>query len=169
MVMIRKESPEDYTAVRRVNELAFGQPDEAVIVDKLRGVVQPLISLVAVLEGKVVGHILFSPVSIEAEGSAFSAFGLGPMAVLPGFQRQGTGSQLVRRGLEECGRLGKNVVVVIGHPEFYPRFGFSSAKAKGLQYEYEVPDEAFMVAELTPGALRGRAGVVKFRPEFDSC
>ena len=169
MVMIRKESPGDYAAVRRINELAFGQADEAEIVDRLRGVAQPLISLVAVLEGRVVGHILFSPVSIETEGSAFPALGLGPMAVLPGFQRQGVGSELVRHGLEEGRRLNQTVVVLIGHPEFYPRFGFSSAKAKGLRCEFEVPEEAFMVAELTPGALRGRVGVVKFRPEFGGC
>ena len=166
MITVRRESPEDREAVRRANDLAFGQPGEADLVDALRGVAQPLISLVAVEGGDVVGHILFSPVSIESGDSMWSALGLGPMAVLPERQNRGIGSQLVRRGLAECGRLGHGIVVVVGHPEFYPRFGFSPARAKGLECEYEVPDEAFMVAELVPGALRGVNGVVRYRPEF---
>jgi len=166
MIAVRRESPEDHDAVRRVNELAFGQPDEAALVDTLRDTAQPQLSLVAVADGQVVGHIFFSPVSIESGDSAFTAVALGPMAVLPEFQRRGIGSEMVGRGLAECLRLGYPVVVVIGHPEFYPRFGFSPAGAKGLRCEYEVPDEVFMVAELTPGALQGRGGLVKYRPEF---
>jgi putative acetyltransferase len=87
------------------------------------------------------------------------------MAVLPEYQRQGIGSRLVREGLEECRRMGCDVVVVVGHPGYYPRFGFAPASRKGLRCEYPVPDEVFMVAELKPDALRGR-GLVKYRPEF---
>jgi putative acetyltransferase len=165
VITIRAEETEDIDAVRRVNELAFGQPDEAALVDALRAVSDPQISLVAVADGQVVGHIFFSPVSIEGDSTS-SALGLAPMAVLPEYQRQGIGSQLVRDGLRECQRLGCNVVVVLGHPEYYPRFGFVPASQKGLRSEYPVPDEVFMVAELKPGALGGRRGLVKYRPEF---
>lgn len=165
---IRAESADDYAAVRRVNEQAFGRPDEAALVDALRKRVEPHISLVAVVEEQVVGHIFFSPVVIESEAQAFTAMGLAPMAVLPEFQNQGIGSALVRSGLEECRRVGHEVVVVLGHPEYYPRFGFVPAKQKGLSCEYPVPDEVFMALELTEGALAGRRGMVKYSPEFGS-
>lgn len=166
MIEIRAERAGDETAVRRVNELAFGQADEAALVDALRAAADPHISLVATDGGEIVGHIFFSPVSIEPEDSPFAAMGLAPMAVLPGHQRRGVGSALVRAGLEECRRIGHNVVVVLGHPEYYPRFGFRPASRAGLRCEYPVPDEVFMVVELEPGALAGRRGLVKYRPEF---
>lgn len=135
--------------------------------DALRKVVDPYISLVAVLDGRIVGHIFFSPVTIESGQSEFTAMGLGLMAVLPEYQRQGIGSQLVREGLKECQRIGQEIVVLVGHPEYYPRFGFTPAKLKGLQCEYDIPDNAFMVAELRPGALKRRQGLVKYHPEFN--
>lgn len=167
MIVVRAETTEDYAAVRQVNELAFGRLAEAVLVDKLRAIADPQISLVAVKDAQVVGHIFFSPVSIEIGDSASPALGLGPMAVLPEYQNQGLGSQLVRAGLQECQRIDCNVVVVLGHSEYYPRFGFVPAKQKGLTCEWPVPDEAFMVAELKPDALAGRRGLVKYRPEFN--
>jgi putative acetyltransferase len=167
VITIRAENAEDIPAVRRVNELAFGRPNEAALVDALRAAANPQVSLVAVENGQVVGHIFFSPVLIESEDSTSSALGLAPMAVLPEYQRQGVGSQLVREGLRECQHVGCKVVVVLGHPEYYPRFGFIPASQKGLRSEYPVPDEVFMVAELEPGALGGQRGLVKYRPEFD--
>ena len=166
MITIRAENAEDIPAVRRVNELAFGRPNEAALVDALRPAAHPQLSLVAVENGQVVGHIFFSPVSIESEDSTSSALALGPLAVLPEYQRQGVGSQLVREGLRECQHGGWNVVVVLGHPAYYPRFGFIPASRKGLRCEYPVPDEVFMVAELESSALGGRRGLVKYRPEF---
>ena len=163
---MRPERPEEQVAIRGVNTLAFGRPNEADLVDTLRERGQPLVSLVAEEDGRIVGHIFFSPVIIESDTQAFPAFGLAPMAVLPERQRRGIGSQLVRRGLEECLRIGQPVVVVLGHPTYYPRFGFVPASRKGLYCEYAVPDEAFMVAELLPGILQGRTGVVKYLPEF---
>lgn len=165
-IVIRPEAPQDQSAVFRINELAFGQPNEARLVDALRPAARPYLSLAAVEGDQVVGHILFTPVTIEFEGSASSALGLAPMAVIPERQRQGIGSQLVREGLDECARQGHGVVVVLGHPRFYPRFGFVTAATRGLRCEYPVPDEVFMVAELIPGALQGRTGLVKYRPEF---
>jgi|SRR5687767_5623184 len=167
MIIIRPETCEDRAEVHQVNELAFGSPSEANLVDKLRPVADPQISLVAVSEGQIVGHIFFSPVSVESNASGAETLGLAPMAVLPEFQNQGIGSQLVRAGLQECRRIGCDVVVVLGHPDYYPRFGFVPAKQKGLSCEYPVPDEVFMVTELKPGGLNGRRGLVKYRPEFN--
>lgn len=166
MITIRAESAEHHAAIRRVVELAFGEPNEAELVDALRKHAHPHISLVALIDSEVVGHILFSPVSIESEGDAFAAMGLAPMAVLPDYQNKGIGTELVWAGLRECKLLGHEVVVVLGHPEYYPRFGFVPAAKKGIRSEYDVPDEVFMVAELTPGALRGRKGLVKYHSEF---
>lgn len=166
MLIIRAETQADHPAVRQVNERAFGRANEANLVDALRKNAQPQVSLVAELDGQVVGHIFFSPVLIESESSKSTALGLAPMAVLPELQKQAIGSALVRRGLGECQSIGHDVVVVLGHPEYYPRFGFVPAKQKGLRCEYPVPDEAFMVIELITGALAGRKGVVKYRPEF---
>jgi putative acetyltransferase len=166
MLIIRAETEADHPAVRRVNECAFSRANEADLVDALRKNAWPQVSLVAELDGQVVGHIFFSPVLIESEASSFTALGLAPMAVLPSLQRQLIGSELVRRGLEACRSIGHEVVVVLGHSEYYPRFGFVPAGQKGLTCEYTVPEEAFMVAELSEGALAGRKGVVKYRPEF---
>ncbi len=163
-VTVRRESGEDYAAVRRVNELAFGQPNEAALVDALREQADHFISLVAVLNDKIVGHIFFSPVAIESETSTFSAMGLAPMAVLPERQRLGIGSLLVRAGLAECLHAGHNVVVVLGHPMYYPRFGFVPAVQKGIRSEYDVPDDVFMVAELEPKVLRGVARASEVPP-----
>ncbi len=139
------------------------------MVDGLRDALRAaVISLVVLEKDEVVGHIFFSPVSIESEDSTGRAFALGPMAVLPEFQRRGIGSELVRFGLAECKKRGHLVVVVLGHPEFYPRFGFTPAREKGLRCEYAVPDEVFMVAELKSDALQGVEGLVKYRPEFGS-
>lgn len=166
MFIIRAETEADHSAVHEVNERAFGRAGEADLVDALRRNARPQISLVAELDGRIVGHIFFSPVSIESEGSNSYALGLAPMAVLPEFQNQSIGSRLVRRGLEESLSMGHEVVVVLGHPDYYPRFGFVTAKRKGLLCEYDVPEEAFMVVELREGALAGRRGLVRYRPEF---
>ena len=121
--------------------------------DALRDRGKTTLSLVAVLQDRVVGHILFSPVAIEAGGEVTAALGLGPMAVLPAHQREGIGSLLVRAGIEECRRAGHESVVVLGHPEYYPRFGFAPASRHGLVWERPAPDEAFMALELLSGAL----------------
>jgi putative acetyltransferase len=167
MTIIRAEEEGDYPQVARVVELAFGQPEEARLIEALRPVAHPNISLVAVAEDQVVGHIFFSPVTIESDTAIFTAMGLAPLAVLPEYQNQGVGSRLVWEGLKECLMIGHNVIVVLGHPGYYPRFGFTTAKLKGIGCEYDVADDHFMVAELEPGALKGRKGVVKYHPEFN--
>jgi putative acetyltransferase len=166
MTTIREETPEDFRAVRRVNELAFGRPQEAALVEALRTSAEPYLSLVAEVEGQVVGHIFFSPVTIESGEGTHDAFALAPMAVLPEFQGRGVGSRLVLEGLEECLKRGHEVVFVLGHPEYYPRFGFEPTKPRGITCEFPVPEEVFMLKELRAGALEGVRGEVKYHPEF---
>jgi putative acetyltransferase len=169
MITIRPEGIQDYPAIQEVNLLAFGREVEARLVETLRQSANfiPELSLVAVKTGRVVGHILFSPIVIETHKGAVPALALATMAVRPELQNQGIGSQLVRQGLYECQRLGHKVVVVVGHPHYYPRFGFSSARAKGLEVPFDVSDEAFMVLELIPGILEGMSGMVKYPPAFE--
>ena len=168
-VTIRPERLEDYEAIDQVNRLAFGQDDEARLVRALREAdgFDPTLSLVAVRDDRLVGHILFSPVTIATTGGSVSALALAPMAVHPEVQNQGIGSRLVRDGLEVCRRLDHLIVVVVGHPDYYPRFGFTPARARGLEAPFQVPDEAFRVLELIPGALDGVAGMVHYPPAFD--
>jgi putative acetyltransferase len=166
-VVIRAERPGDEEQVRRVNQRAFGRPDEAGLVDALRGSAGAL-SLVAVAGDEIVGHILFTPVRIDGKGDVVAAAGLAPMAVVPEFQRQGVGSRLVRAGLDACRSAGYDAVVVVGHPRYYPRFGFVLASSKGLEYEEPIPPEAFMAVELRPGALTPGGGTVRYRPEFST-
>jgi putative acetyltransferase len=167
VTVIRPETPDDAAGVRRVNELAFAQPVEADLVDTLRRACNNSLSLVAVDDG-VVGHILFTPVVVEAEGRRVVGMGLAPMAVLPQRQRHGIGSELVRRGLDVLRGRGCPFVVVVGHPEYYARFGFAPASTYGLTSQWEgVPDQAFMVRILDTEAMAGASGVARYREEFD--
>jgi putative acetyltransferase len=162
MTTVRPEGPGDRAAIRRVHERAFGRPNEAVLVDALRDAGAHVVSLVAEDDGLVAGHVLFSPVTVGDVGG----LGLGPMAVVPERQRLGLGSLLVRHGLAECRRHGHGVVVVLGHSEFYPRFGFVPASTRGLRCEYDAPDDAFLMVELVPGALGAHGGLVHYHPAF---
>jgi putative acetyltransferase len=164
---VRPERPEDAARVRRVNELAFGQAAEADLVEKLRQACTDSLSLVAE-DDAIVGHILFTSVVVESAGRRVLGMGLAPMAVLPDRQRQGIGSQLVRRGLEILRERGCPFVVVVGHPEYYPRFGFEPASLHGLASQWEgVPDAAFMVLVLDVHAMAEVSGVAKYREEFN--
>ncbi len=164
---IRFETPDDESAIRRVNELAFGQPAEADLVDELRRTCADSLSLVAE-DVEVVGHILFTPVVVESARGRLVGMGLAPMAVLPDRQREGIGSLLVRRGLSLLRDRACPFVVVVGHPEYYPRFGFERASSRGLASQWEgIPDEAFMVRVLDEHAVEGVSGVARYRDEFE--
>ncbi len=166
LLIIHQETPEDIPVIRHVNDEAFGQKVEGEIIEKLRNRGALTISLVAVQDDGIIGHIAFSSVKVKSKRSSFEAIALAPMAVLPAYQRKGIGSQLVLAGLKECRRLGHEIVVLVGHPDYYPRFGFVPAGPKGIDCEFEVPEEAWMVLELREGALAGRRGTVSFQPEF---
>jgi putative acetyltransferase len=166
MIAIRHEKIGDAPAIRHVLEQAFGRGQEADLVEALRQREVVMVSRVAVEDRKIVGQILFSPVAITSTQRSLAALGLGPMAVLPACQRQGIGSQLVRDGLETCRATGHTIVVVLGHPAFYRRFGFTPAIGYGIHSEFDVPEEVFMLLELREGAASGDGGVALYQPEF---
>jgi putative acetyltransferase len=166
-MLIRAERDTDHAAVHAVNAAAFPTPMEADLVDALRREADPLVSLVAERAGAILGHILFSPVTLDGRPD-LRIMGLAPMAIAPEHQRSGIGSALVRAGLDECRQRGFSAVVVLGHPEYYPRFGFSPAVRYGIRSEYDVPDEVFMAMELVPGALRDARGTVQYHAAFSS-
>jgi putative acetyltransferase len=165
-IRIRHEQPGDAGGIRAVNDGAFGQPEESRIIDAVRAAGHVTVSLVAEEGLRIVGHILFTPMTLQPSVATLRLAALGPMAVAPDRQRMHLGTALVRTGLAECLRAGMQAVVVIGHPEFYRRFGFGPASAFGLRSPFEVPDEVFMVAELVPSALKGAAGQVEYVPQF---
>ena len=164
-MLIRTEEETDRAAVHDVNAAAFETPAEAQLVDALREEAQPVVSLVAEDNGKIVGHIMFSPVSLSGHPN-LGVMGLAPMAVVPDYQRKGVGSALIGAGLDRCRQLGFAAVIVLGHPGYYPRFGFSPSSRFGIDSEYQVPEEVFMAMELQPGALSGKRGTIKYHAAF---
>jgi putative acetyltransferase len=165
-MFIRTEEPKDYAAVHAVNVSAFETPAEANLVEVLRREAHPVVSLVAEEGGAIVGHIMFSPASLS-DHDKLKIMGLGPVAVVPEQQRKGIGSALINAGLEKCKGLGFGAVIVLGHSEYYPRFGFIPTVRYGIRCEYEVPEEVFMVTELQPGYLQGATGTVHYHAAFN--
>ena len=166
-MIVRSEDTEDTkerSAIRSIDEAAFGRRYEADLVDGLCTEGAVLVSLVAELDTRIVGHILFSRMLIETTGGSCPAAALAPMAVLPGLQRRGIGARLIRHGLDLLTRRGERIVIVLGHPDYYPRFGFSSEKARHLESPF--PPEAFMAMELRSGALDGIRGSVRYPIAF---
>jgi putative acetyltransferase len=164
-MIIREETGADHECIRTLNKLAFGGDYEAVLIDRLRAEELIDASLVADDGGDIVGHILFSSLGVVMDGWSVRAAALAPMAVTPERQRQGIGSALVRAGLDAVTARGIEAVFVLGHPGFYPRFGFSAEIARKLVSPYS--GEAFMALELMPDALRGTAGSVAYPDVFD--
>jgi len=165
-ITIRPAQSEDWPAIVDINDSAFGGPAESALIAALERSGRATISLVAISESVPVGHIFFSPLRIHSSGPTIPAIALAPMAVLPRCQRRGVGSRLVEAGLKACADQAYQVVVVVGDPRFYRRFGFTPAGAAGLVSIYSEAGDAFMVTELTPGALEGRTGTVEYPSEF---
>ena len=167
-MQIREEIIEDGPRIFEINEAAFGRPEEALLVDNLRDRKVILHSLVAEQNGELVGHALFSPVMIHGENGVVTVVaGLGPVAVLPANQKQGIGAALIDAGIRLCGEAGYRLMIVLGHPGYYPRFGFQQAGLFDIACTYDVPGEAFMVLELEKDALDAVSGVAHYHPEFD--
>lgn len=168
-ITIREEARYDWPQITKINNLAFGQKDEGKLVEKLRATdafVEGL-SLVAEVDDCVVGHILFTKVQIVNDENKFESLALAPMAVLPDFQNQGIGSSLVREGLKKAEEKGFSSVVVLGHENYYPRFGFKPASLWKIRPPFQVPDNVFMVLELEPESLENVSGVVHFPTPFN--
>ena len=163
-IEIREERPDDVAAVRDLNRRAFGQDQESNIVDALRANGAALLSLVATVDDRVVGHIMYSPLSVgDVNGAA-----LGPMAVIPERQRQGIGSKLVEAGNRKLKDAGCPFIIVVGHADYYPRFGFTPASEHGIKCEWDVPNDVFMLLFLDEAKMQGVSGLARYRHEFSS-
>lgn len=167
---IRSERPEDIADIFEVNCQAFGQDGEARLVNALRsdGDFYPGLSLVAVAGDRIVGHILFPPITIVSDTAESPALALAPLSVHQDYQGLGIGKALIEEGLRECRYLGHRIVVVVGHPSYYPKFGFRIARDYGINAPFPCPDEAFMALQLASGALDGISGTVRYPPAFDA-
>ncbi len=166
-VLIREEKEKDYKAIYEVTRIAFGQENESRLIDRIRisGNFVPQLSLVAEIDNKVVGHILLSRIRIISS-NIFETLALSPMSVIPELQNLGIGSELVKKALKKAKELGFDSIIVIGHKDFYPRFGFKRASRWKIKCSFNVSDESFMAIELTDNALKSKAGTVQYPDEF---
>ena len=165
---IRTEKATDVDKIWNINAEAFETEAETNLVNALRDSGVSYISLVAEKDNELVGHILFTPVELVGDDTDLKLMGLAPMSVVPKVQNRGIGSVLVEAGIEQCVSKGFDAIVVLGHPEYYPKFGFVPSVKYDIKSEYEVPDEAFMVLELTKGSLQGKQGIIKYHEAFGS-
>jgi putative acetyltransferase len=170
IITVRPEQQSDIGEIHELNQLAFGQENEARLVELLRSApgYVPGLSLVAIVENALVGHILFSKIFVVNGDARYSTLALAPMSVHPNYQKQGIGSRLITQGLESARDLGFGSVVVLGHEHYYPRFGFLPASRWGIRAPIDVPDNVFMAIELVPGSLQNVSGVVEYPVEFST-
>lgn len=168
IIKVREEAPEDYRDITEINDLAFGRKQEGQLIVNLRNRPEFIkeLSLVACSGKRSVGHILFFPITISAKGSEFETLSLGPMSVLPDFQKKGVGGALVINGMKKAEKMGFKSIVVLGHPGYYPKFGFSRSSAWRIKAPFDTPDEAMMAIELVPGSLDFGGGIINYPVEF---
>jgi putative acetyltransferase len=167
-VEIRSETEDDFNAITLINDLAFGGTGESELITNLRNTNDfiPDLSLVALVDDRILGHILFYPIAIEAANNTSPTISLAPMAVHPDYQKKGIGTKLVIDGLQRCKDMHFDSVIVLGHPNYYPRFGFKPASQWNLYSDFEAPDEAFMALELEVNSLAGKNGKVVYPKEY---
>lgn len=166
MPLIRREQPQDIPEIRQVHLRAFGQKQEASVVDKLRKNCNSILSLVALADGKIVGHIMFSPAIIEGKHGKLVGTGLAPLAVLPEYQKKGIGTQLLQTAIARIKESGCPFIIVAGRSKYYTRFGFEPACKFGIKSEWDVPDETFMILILDRKTMNGITGVARYRQEW---
>jgi len=167
-VIVRKEKPSDYKSIRKINDLAFGQAQEGRVIDKIREIDQSAISLVAEYNDEVVGHIFFSSAQIDGHPEITKGMGLAPMAVLPKFQRLGIGGKLINEGIHIIKNNSTPFIIVLGHPEYYPKFGFEPASKYGLTCQWnDISDDAFMVMILDQERMESVSGIARYLKEWD--
>ena len=168
MIQIRKEKDSDFEAIKFVNDQAFKQPLEGNIVEKIRNTDSEILSLVAETDNQIVGHIFFSCAEITDHPEIKKGMGLAPMAVLPEYQKQGIGSMLINKGISILKNQNVPFVIVLGHPEYYPKFGFEKASEYGIQSQWDdIPDEAFMILILDRDKMKNVKGVARYREEWN--
>lgn len=173
-VMIRKETNEDFNETELVVKKAFENAEysdqsEHLLVDKLRksDAFITELSLVAEVNHEIVGHSLLTKLKIKNSDKEYESLALAPVSILPEYQKQGLGSQLIEESLKIARELGYTSVIVLGHHEYYPKFGFKPASAYGIKAPFEVPNESFMAVELRDGSLENVRGTVVYPPAFN--
>ena len=168
-IFIRPEEKSDYSDIKKVNDLAFKQKNEGLMIEKLRDNPKFLaeLSLVAIVDDEIVGHILFFPVDIKNESKSTKSLSLAPMAVHPDFQNKKIGSLLVKEGLKKAAECGFTSVIIVGHPKYYPKFGFKPASLWNIKLPFEIPDEVFMALELKSDGLKDCKGIVEYPKEYE--
>ena len=169
-ISIRSEKECDFEAIRQVNDHAFGRPEEGRLVDNLRQLPEfdSRLSLIAEANGKIIGHALFCPIYIQGEdGEEYPCLSLGPIAVIPSHQNQGVGGMLIETGHRAALDLDYTAVVLLGHPEYYPRFGYLPAEKWDLRNSWNIDGDPWMAIELVEGALACKAGLVKYPEAFN--
>jgi predicted N-acetyltransferase YhbS len=167
-ILIREERKNDYDEIKKINDLAFGQENEGKMIEALRKTLDynSKLLLVAERKEKIVGYILFYPIKIKNEIEEFTVLSLAPMAVYPEYQNKGIGSKLVKRGIEVAKKYDFNAVIVVGHPRYYPRFGFRPASNWGIKLPFNVPDNVFLALELKENSLKNCNGTVVYPKEY---
>lgn len=168
-MLIRPEQPQDIDAITEVNQLAFEREEEANLVIQLRDQATPYLSMVAQTDDhQIVGHIFYSPATIQTADGNVAGMGLAPMSVHPDHQQQGVGKQLLKHSLDQIAQMKAPYVIVLGHADYYPQFGFVPASLRNIHCQWMgIPDEVFMILILDPTIMQPVSGTAFYHPTFN--